>query len=480
MTLWDKILKATKAAWEAWVGGPQLWSDDDLTAQEKERRSFYDKAWSYYRGHHLKPLKVLTGQPNDNVILNYSRRVVDKGVAFLFGKPLVWELPLLAPEQPTLAGEDEEEGESKVETALRDIWESEEAMMLFLTDLATTGGVCGTFYIQIAIKSDESLRLLALDPYLVLPKFNPDDVNDVWAYHLRWRAGDTARRQIWVRDTLLNDESDEEEPDDEGYWSYWTEEKDSRGRWKIVVEPEAWEYPFPPFIPGKNLPNPHSFYGRSDLEDADINDTINFVAGNTNRLIRKCAHPLIWGYGFQRGEMRISPGSAVISANQDAHLEAMQQIGEVKVASTFLDRLIAAYAQITCTPDLDPSNMRLGAASGFALRVLYGDLLEKTGLKRSSYGAALIETLRRCAHIMDHGGEQRVKLVWEDPLPVDEQQEIAGLEFDAGQSLASKETLATKRGYNWEEEQRRLDKEAKGDDNIGLALLDAFERGTVV
>ena len=78
---------------------------------------------------------------------------------------------------------------------------------------------------------------------------------------------------------------------------------------------------------------------------------------------------------------------------------------------------------------------------------------------------------------MDHGGEQRVKLVWEDPLPVDEQQEIAGLEFDAGQSLASKETLATKRGYNWEEEQRRLDKEAKGDDNIGLALLDAFETG---
>lgn len=472
MKLWDKIVAAMGAMVQSWVGGPQIWLDDDLTPQEKERRSFYDKAWTYYRGHHKQPLKVLSGQPNDNVILNYSRRVVDKGVAFLFGKQLIWELPLL-----TERSDDAEETESPAELALREVWESEEAMMMFLTDMATTGGVCGTFYLQIVIKQDETLRLVALDPYLVLPKFDPDDVDDIWAYHLRWRVGDTARRQVWVRDSLLNEETDMEEPDEEGFWSYWTEEKDSRGVWRLVVEAEIWPYPFAPFIHGKNLPNPHSFYGRSDLEDADLNDTINFVAGNTNRLIRKCAHPLIWGYGFQRGEMRISPGSAVISTNPDAKLAAMQQIGEVKVASTFLDRMISAYSQITCTPDLDPSNMRLGAASGFALRVLYGDLLEKTCLKRSSYGAALIETLRRCAFILGYGEDQRVKLTWEDPLPVDERQEVEGLGFDATQGLASKETLATKRGYDWEEEQKRKKKEGESDDNVGLALLDAFKTG---
>jgi hypothetical protein len=48
--------------------------------------------WNYYRGKHRRPLVVRPGQANDNTIVNYSRRVVDKSVAFLFGESPTFEV----------------------------------------------------------------------------------------------------------------------------------------------------------------------------------------------------------------------------------------------------------------------------------------------------------------------------------------------------------------------------------------------------
>jgi len=67
--------------------------------------------------------------------------------------------------------------------------------------------------------------------------------------------------------------------------------------------------------------------------------------------------------------------------------------------------------------------------------------------------------------------------VWPDFLPVNDTEVQSALEGDLRMGVASKQTVSTKRGYNWDDEQERIDAERASDDNIGAALLRGFNGG---
>ena len=63
-----------------------------LTPEHNRRRAHYDALWNYYRGAHRKNLVVKPGQADDNVTQNWSKRLVNKSVQFLFGPELNFEI----------------------------------------------------------------------------------------------------------------------------------------------------------------------------------------------------------------------------------------------------------------------------------------------------------------------------------------------------------------------------------------------------
>ena len=52
-----------------------------LSPEHRARQKQYKRLWDYYRGRHRKNLEVKHNQADDNVTLNYSRRVVNKGLS---------------------------------------------------------------------------------------------------------------------------------------------------------------------------------------------------------------------------------------------------------------------------------------------------------------------------------------------------------------------------------------------------------------
>lgn len=395
-----------------------------LSEDELKRVNQYTENWNYYNNNTTQWLKteIINGVViNDNVNLNLARRVVNKGNNFLFGKGLTWQVNVL--------------DNTVVEQELLKVWGTQENQNVFLSELGINGGVTGDFYLQIVSKNN-SIRLRNLNPSNVFPQV--DEFNDeAYLFDVRWSKG---KNQYRLVHNIL----------DNGLWEFRTERWGNK-KWDTYIDPVIWPYEWSFILHGKNLPNPNSYFGTSDLNDIEINDTINQIASNLNKIIRIFAHPILWGTGFNKKDMDVT--KLLMSDNTDAKLEALELAAQLGDAQDFLKLLKSNLAEITGTPESDPERLSIGAQSGFALEVLLNDLVLKTGVKQSFYGKTLIETNRRLADLLGFSSNIYTKLYWPKALPQDYREQDANDKFALDNGLVSKRTISIQRGYNYDDEQ---------------------------
>lgn len=424
-----------------------------LTREQLARLEHQTAMFKMYNGDFkswLKPKILPNGSMiDDNVKIKLSRKIVNKGNNFLFGKGLTWQL--------------DDTSVTPQETILNDIWGNQESQNVFLSELGINGGVTGNYYIQIISKQNQPIKIKNLDPKWVFPQIDPyaDEPN---LFDLRWMIKEDAYRLIHAK---RNDAT----------WEF-QREKWVKDRWVADSNLEIWPFEWAFIIGGKNLPNPNSYYGMSDLEDADLNDAINQVASNLNRIVRIFAHPVIWGSGFGANALDVDVSKIITSTSETAKLAALELARDLNGAQEYLKFLRTMLAEITNVPESDPDRLAIGAQSGFALQVLFNDLILKTGIKQSFYGKTLIETNRRLLDLAGYGDNNVTKLHWPNPLPIDKISETTSDTFDLSAQLVSKKTLSTKRGYDYDLEVERMRGERVNQGNLGEALLRAFDQGS--
>jgi len=436
-----------------------------LTQAHKERQALFAAFWAYYRGRHKKPLKVRPGTSDDNVTLNLSKRIVNKGVQFLFGKSVDFEIDGTTDERTT------------EELYLDSVWGPDERKHTLLQSVALNGGVTGTPVVRLYEPEPNTPnalpRVVNLDPSLLDVVTHDDDIDDVQSYRLTWMSG-----KLWKRHRIDLQEN--------GLW-YVTAEiaKPNSPDWQEVpTESAPWPYEFAPIITAQNLPCPNEFWGMSDLEEADINDAINFTASNIARILKFHAHPKTIGTGFSPDQL-LNTAIDEFWAITDpaAKVFNLEMQSDLTSAYNYLSMLKQMYAKVSGVPDLDPAVVNVGALSGFALRILYGDLIETTQTKRNTYGALLSEINQRVlavAGIAEYGSVT-VANVWQDPLPSNDKEQAETLKIDKENGLST-ETYLTRRGYDAEAEmERRKQDQEEQQAQMGTALTDAmrqFDQGS--
>lgn len=440
MAIWDMLPNARQATGNAF---------NPRSKTHQERVQLFAEYWNYYRGRHRRPLAVKPGQANDNVLVNYSRRVVDKSVSFLFGQPPTFEV-------------DDQRAEAYLQLA----WGTDEQRAMLLQEIGINGGVCGTAFVRLypPVQAGDLPRIAVLNPTLMDVVTNADDIDDVVSYRIVWQSGD-----VWKRHRI--------DAQEDGSWVI-TEEVSDKGLndWQLVEE-VPWPYSFAPIFWCQNRPNPVDIWGISDLEEADINDAINFTASNISRILRYHAHPRTIGTGFTAPELQNTAVDQFWSIpKSDAKVFNLEMQSDLVSAYSFWAGLREAYAKITGVPDLDPEKVNVGQLSGFALRILYGDLLELTHVKQNTYGEMLAGINAALLEMGKIGNDIQVRNVWADPLPIDEATRVQGLALDRQQGL-SLETYLEQRGYDPERELERIQAEQAQRSTLGEELLRAFERG---
>ena len=450
MSIWDNLRDRMRS----WLGVEEM---ADPRRQEQSNR--YIKLDNYFRGRHDRQLKVKPGQPDDNLAINLTGLVVDRGVSLLFGKEPKFDM--------------EGDSASAQQVFIDEVWKANKKPIL-LHDLAEFGGVLGTCYLKIlpdGVK-DGIARLVALDPGLLEVETHPEDKDLVLAYEIEYGY-------MKDEEKILVRERTEREPVGETWTVRRYENHRTTGnRWALVDE-QDWPFPFPPIHHWKNLPAAGSSYGRADISDDAIalQDAVNFVASNIHKIIRYHAHPKTWARGkVAANRMSWGPDEIVQMEGENAAVANLEMMSDLASSSGFLMFLRQALFDISRTMDITSVVDKLGALTNFGLRVLFKDSIDKLGTKRELYGDALVEINRRLL-VMASKGEDGGVIVWPETLPTDEHGQAQTIEVDLRAGVVDLQTASTKRGYDWEIVKERKAEQQVAGDNIGAALLRAFNQG---
>lgn len=415
-------------------------------------------AWQAYNGALVPPLKRRVGQPDDNVMVNTSRVIVDKGVSHLFGKGVVWNL-------------DSNEDRSPDEKYLDDTWEFNGGDIL-LHKLALNGGITGHAFLKIR-HEQPFLKLAVLDSAKMEVITADHDYTEVRAYVQTWEGRkdpDTGKvkkyRQITqkVHATVEFDSLREAFFDVPQHWVIIDQESDSHDtssnkvQWRTVGT-EVWNYPFAPIIDCQNLPTANTYWGSSDLERDIIvlNESINRSLSNINRIIRNHAHPKTWSKGLTESQIHqivIDPDGMIHLPGELGSIQNLEMASDLSSSLNFYKELKIALHEISRVPKIAFGNEEnVNYLAAVAMQVLYGPLIEKTDVKKRTYGALIKEVNRRILSIAGSGDDKICDLVWPSILPRDSflEAQTSLLHQQAGVSV---DTTLRNMGFNPDHERQ--------------------------
>ena len=422
---------------------------------EDERLKRMARAWEAYDGEHPDSLESGEDGVDDNVVENLCRLLVRKGVSFLVGKKLEFEVQG--------AEYDDRTGKPKNDAAEAEVWLEEclerNRRPRLLRNYATNGGVTGHPFAKIVpadeAKNEEFPKIRVVDPGYVVPSWEEDDYEDVYLYRITYPGVDRDGRINLIRQEIEKVETNE---NDSGIG--W-EIRDQRAgadrirsdlgqygavRTRAQFETERvtpWNHEFPPIVENQNLPRPNEFWGESDLENdvIDLNYAMNATLSNMNRIVRLFAHPRAVFSGLTATELAsvdISPNGSLNLPNPEAKAFLLDSKADLSAALAFYKELRQGFHETTRIPEITTRGSEgLGPIAGVALRIMYGPLLELTEEKRETYGESFLSLLRRLLVLGDMDDEGLVVVLkWPEIMPNDPlgERQVAVLDRDLGVS----------------------------------------------
>lgn len=423
-----------------------------LRETETDRLESFQRRREAYVSGGEKPLKTDGGGFDDSVRMNYARVIVDKGVAFLFGKDVGFELV--------------EGSQTPAEEWLDGVWKANRKMSL-LQKLATNGGIYGTAFLKIHAQPGQTPKLVVVDPETVSVALDPMDVDTVLRYTIRYQTTDpNTDKIISVRQVMALDGLQ---------WLITDEIGDVGGATWQTVNTQVWPYRFAPMLHCQNLNAPNAFWGVSDIED-DLLEVIgkeSYTVSNILKILRYHAHPKTWARGVNAAQIKVNPDNLIVLPGETATIQNLEMQSDLASSIAMHKELRQFIHELARVPEVATGRVEsIGPLSGVALEILYQPLLEKTQAKRLTYGDMLVELNRRLLAIGGFGDENYTELRWQEMLPKDRAAE-ANAALSLKQLGVSGDTLVQQFGYDPDLEREKRAKES----DLGQALLQAFDRG---
>lgn len=409
-------------------------------AERRERKRSIVAAHNYYMGDQWRPL-LSTDGVDHNICVNLCRQVVDRLVAFLF------------PEMPQL--ELREGQTTEAEKKLRRAWDEVGGTRL-LTEMALSGALSGHVFSRV-VKDGDGVRIVNLDPKLVLAWWQADDVARVLWYEIQYQAADGLRRQDIVRDGAQ--------------WKI-VDWKHRQSGWERVGAEVTWNSLMGPIVDWKHLTTLHSFYGGAEVDKTAItlNDRVNSVASDMAKILHHHASPRTVATGTENiTPVASGPDKMYQIKSEKARVYNLEMQSDLGASLEYVKLLERAFFAQSRVVRLSGDVTDMQRVTNLGIRALYIDQLAKNEDLRRRYERGIQEISMRMLYLM--GEEvQRPAVHWPDPLPQDPLQTVEVVERERALGLISRESMANALGIDWAIEQERM---LEGD---GLVELLSMER----
>lgn len=405
------------------------------TQQEINRRKELEKGWKHYIGELTRIFPRETGQHDVNVLSNRCATIVDTGVDFLFGKPVTLEV--LQDGKPNKVAQ----------AALDGCWGNERKRQTLYAKLGQNGGVFGHVFAKMVPPDKPSrpyCRVVPVDPMQVSVSTDQDDVDTVQCYTIEWSTpsmttvGQAEGRRQTIERVDPDDATEHENNNDaasydtDATWliTNWYKAPGTTSSWQPMGEPEVWPHQWAPVVDWQNLPLANQHWGMSDIPSnvQHLNDVLNFVQSNINKIGKHHGSPWPWVKGVSpTDKIDISTGNLIQFHSQDAELNALEAHGDIAGLMNFSADVRSDMDEQTRVPGVATGRLRdvPRVTSGVAFQMMYGPLLYKTGHKQNTYGDGLCDLSLRMLSLCGYGDGTgldgwEVVVHWPSALPTDD------------------------------------------------------------
>jgi hypothetical protein len=195
-----------------------------------------------------------------------------------------------------------------------------------------------------------------------------------------------------------------------------------------------------PVVHIQNGSQPFRYAGLSDVEPMiPLQDELNTRLSDRAHRVTMQSFKMYLAKGLEGfGETPIRPGQMWTTSNPDASVEAFGGDGHSPSETEHIQQVRDALDKVSGVSPvvLGLLRARIGhLSSENALRVTLMGVLAKTARKRLAYGRGIerasglvLEALDRAGVLKTAKRDRGVRLVWPDPLPVDERRELTAAE----------------------------------------------------
>lgn len=436
--------------------------DNERTTRAKE----IDKRWEWYHGRHPDTLKPVPNQLNDNLKLNLCGRAVDRLTEFI-GRPDLFVL--------------DNENEGRGEQTVADMNQLYNDQLLYLLpEVILETLVTGHAFVKLwmdAENPDAGPQCAMLDSRIVTAYWRASAGNrriPLW-YRVQWLEQDEGGNDIIMRQDIVPREL--AGGGGEGWVIY---EYSGRGATFTLLTEEAWDHPFSPIVEFRNRVLPWEYYGQSQLSDdvIELNRAVNFLATNTNRILRFHAHPRTVATGTSADKIQATAIDGMYTIPTGATVQNLEMQSDLGSSMAMLQQIKGEFFATIRVTDISSQKDRIGQVTNFGVRMLYSDMLEQIEEKRDSWGISAGQLLLRLCEMagvtLDHVPYPQ----WPDALPENRLEKIQAAQIEQQLGVVSRETLAVDLERNWAVERERIAAEgAEANEAAANALNQLAERG---
>lgn len=444
----------------------------ELRDERTARRTAYRTAVRYYGGDHDNQLATDPDIPDDNVRINLVKMTADRTVSFLF------------PTVPDFKTDKSIVEETPEEAYLRGFWKANGGLKV-LVKLGLRSFLAGHGYLRVKPVPERRREyrkyptLSVLDPTSVSVYWQADDVAEILWYEQRYVVGSTPYLRDFVRqiddtwriytyrgvtrtpeDKLVNIPTPHGEP------IIWFDDMEFTGsNFELEGKPAIHQSTIPPIIDFAHLPHPDDYYGMSGFTEKDLQDTINRIASERNRIVRENSDPVDVLTGSDGDDLNTEGGIVTIE-NDRARITRLEMRGDLSGITTVLDKLIETYLAIARVVLLKGEAKDLQRVTNAAVRTLFLDAISQNTILQSTYGAALAQTSELALQMAYEAGQldsnpQDIEVAVEfgSALPIDltEIANINALAINNGYRTAQQAAEAM--NQNWAETKEGLETE---------------------
>lgn len=444
-----------------------------LSAEETKRirlggmfwRFYLGDQWGYVRGSVSEAGNEVYNDPT--VTLNYCKAIVDKSTSFLFGKGFSFQFDTKI--------------HSEVKPMIDEVFRYNDMAVKSIM-MGQQGGITGDAFLQVAWEDEpDELHPAGKVAITLLP------------YNTVYPKYDTQNSEKMISCTIKYLVLSENGDIDYVYRQEITKDEIVTYHGETVVERMENPLGVINVVHIKNMPLAGFCYGQSDLVSiVPLQTELNAKVTDVSDIINYHAAPVTIIQGARSKNLEKGAKKVWGGLPKDAKVYNLELSSDLTASNNFIAFIKKSIHELSNTPE-----MSLGGAgaisntSGVALQITYSPLLEKTWIKRMTYGEGLRRVVEMSLKLLHIKGDEETKdklnkifadkklmsyafnpeVQFVDPLPKDEQIQMqllaqklnSGLEEPEGalQELGYKgdiaEKLAKIKRYQLEQQQMMFD-----------------------